>query len=97
MYARATVGVSLKVWLLQAFHQYIEPSMQFADIVVPQGAENKVAMDLIVHHVKDKLKKVSWAFIFFPGRGGRSRALCQCAQLSSPPPGGEDILSSAPP
>lgn len=46
------------VSFLQAFHQYIEPSMQFADIVVPQGAENKVAMDLIVHHVKDKLKKV---------------------------------------
>lgn len=44
---------------LQAFHQYIEPSMQWADIVVPQGAENKVAMQLIVHHVKDQLKKVS--------------------------------------
>jgi len=45
----------------QAFHQYIEPSMQWADIVVPQGAENKVAMDLIVHHVKDKLRKVCHA------------------------------------
>ncbi len=32
--------------------------MQCADIVVPQGAQNKVAMQLIVHHVKDKLKKV---------------------------------------
>lgn len=47
---------------MQAFHQYIEPSMRFADIVVPQGAENKVAMDLIVHHVKDKLKKVGMQY-----------------------------------
>lgn len=45
--------------VVQAFHQYIEPSMQWADIVVPQGAENKVAMQLIVHHVKDQLKKVN--------------------------------------
>ena len=89
--------------MLQAFQQYIEPSMQYADIVVPRGkllfvcgggglcaggksvllvegegegegyvksvggytfsfdstgAQNDVAMQLIVHHVKDQLKKV---------------------------------------
>ena len=35
--------------------------MQCADIVVPQGAENTVAMELIVHHVKDQLKKVCYS------------------------------------
>ena len=51
----------LGAWVLfvQAFHQHIEPSMQCADIVVPRGAENKVAMQLIVNHVKDRLKNVS--------------------------------------
>ena len=32
--------------------------MQYADIVVPRGSENTVAMQLIVHHVKDQLKQV---------------------------------------
>ena len=32
--------------------------MQYADIVVPRGAENRVAMQLIVHHVKNQLEKV---------------------------------------
>ena len=32
--------------------------MKYADIVVPRGVENKVALKLIVHHIKDKLKKV---------------------------------------
>ncbi|XP_065897739.1 uridine-cytidine kinase-like 1 [Dysidea avara] len=40
-----------------AFEQYIEPSMQYADIVVPRGAENHVAMNLIVQHVRDMLTK----------------------------------------
>ena len=43
---------------LQAFQQHIAPTMKFADIVVPRGAENNVAMQLIVHHVKDQLEKV---------------------------------------
>ena len=43
---------------MQAFQQYIAPTMQYADIVVPRGAENRVAMQLIVHHVKDQLENV---------------------------------------
>uniref|UniRef100_A0A8C2ZTJ3 Uridine-cytidine kinase n=1 Tax=Cyclopterus lumpus TaxID=8103 RepID=A0A8C2ZTJ3_CYCLU len=34
-----------------AFEQYIEPTVQSADIVVPRGGENFVALDLIVQHV----------------------------------------------
>lgn len=40
-----------------AFLQYIEPTMQFADIVVPRGAANEVAIHLIAQQVKDQLKK----------------------------------------
>ena len=32
--------------------------MQYADVVVPRGAENRVAMQLIVHHVKNQLETV---------------------------------------
>uniref|UniRef100_A0A669PNW7 Uridine-cytidine kinase n=1 Tax=Phasianus colchicus TaxID=9054 RepID=A0A669PNW7_PHACC len=41
-----------------AFEQYIEPSVQVADIVVPRGGENSVALDLIVQHVHSQLEKV---------------------------------------
>uniref|UniRef100_A0A8C9ZA80 uridine/cytidine kinase n=1 Tax=Sander lucioperca TaxID=283035 RepID=A0A8C9ZA80_SANLU len=34
-----------------AFEQYIEPTMRLADIVVPRGGGNMVAIDLIVQHV----------------------------------------------
>uniref|UniRef100_A0A8C8HT46 Uridine-cytidine kinase n=1 Tax=Oncorhynchus tshawytscha TaxID=74940 RepID=A0A8C8HT46_ONCTS len=34
-----------------SFEQYIEPTVQVADIVVPRGGENFVALDLIVQHV----------------------------------------------
>lgn len=43
---------------VQAFQQYIEPTMQYADIVVPRGGQNRVAVQLIVEHVKDQLKQV---------------------------------------
>lgn len=45
-----------------AFEQFIEPSIQHADIVVPRGAENDVAMTLIVQHVHDQLKLRGFKF-----------------------------------
>uniref|UniRef100_A0A3Q3XPT5 Uridine-cytidine kinase n=1 Tax=Mola mola TaxID=94237 RepID=A0A3Q3XPT5_MOLML len=41
-----------------AFEQYIEPTMRLADIVVPRGGGNMVAIDLIVQHVHSQLEKV---------------------------------------
>ena len=38
-----------------AFDYYIAPSMQHADIIVPRGGENEVAINLIVHHVQTQL------------------------------------------
>uniref|UniRef100_A0A8C6L178 uridine/cytidine kinase n=1 Tax=Nothobranchius furzeri TaxID=105023 RepID=A0A8C6L178_NOTFU len=40
-----------------SFEQYIEPTVQVADIVVPKGGENFVALDLIVQHVHSQLEK----------------------------------------
>ncbi|MCI4395867.1 hypothetical protein PGIGA_G00196950 [Pangasianodon gigas] len=40
-----------------AFEQYIEPTVQVADIVVPRGGENFVALELIVQHVHSQLEK----------------------------------------
>ena len=51
--------VSESALCLQAFQQFIEPTMQYADIVVPRGGQNRVAVQLIVEHVKDQLKQVS--------------------------------------
>uniref|UniRef100_A0A3Q3XBD6 Uridine-cytidine kinase n=1 Tax=Mola mola TaxID=94237 RepID=A0A3Q3XBD6_MOLML len=42
-----------------AFEQYIEPTMRLADIVVPRGGGNMVAIDLIVQHVHSQLEEVS--------------------------------------
>jgi uridine kinase len=28
-------------------HQFVEPSKYFADIIIPEGSQNKVAIDLI--------------------------------------------------
>ncbi|XP_042568698.1 uridine-cytidine kinase-like 1 isoform X8 [Cyprinus carpio] len=45
-----------------AFEQYIEPTMRLADIVVPRGGGNMVAIDLIVQHVHSQLeeRKLRW-------------------------------------
>ncbi|XP_016831464.1 uridine-cytidine kinase-like 1 isoform X1 [Cricetulus griseus] len=40
-----------------AFEQYIQPTMRLADIVVPRGSGNTVAIDLIVQHVHSQLEE----------------------------------------
>uniref|UniRef100_A0A0A9YDW2 Uridine kinase n=1 Tax=Lygus hesperus TaxID=30085 RepID=A0A0A9YDW2_LYGHE len=40
-----------------AFSHYIAPAMVHADIIVPRGGDNTVAIELIVHHVHTQLTK----------------------------------------
>lgn len=40
-----------------AFSHYIAPGMAHADIIVPRGGDNTVAIELIVHHVHTQLTK----------------------------------------
>eukprot|EP01096_Ripella_sp_DP13-Kostka_P013631 TRINITY_DN5947_c0_g1_i1.p1 TRINITY_DN5947_c0_g1~~TRINITY_DN5947_c0_g1_i1.p1 ORF type:complete len:231 (+),score=81.35 TRINITY_DN5947_c0_g1_i1:61-693(+) len=34
-----------------AFDTFVQPTMKFADVIIPRGVENRVAVDLIVKHV----------------------------------------------
>lgn len=34
---------------------FVEPSKRFADVIIPEGGENKVALDLILSHVRSRL------------------------------------------
>ncbi|XP_063515031.1 uridine-cytidine kinase-like 1 isoform X13 [Pongo pygmaeus] len=46
-----------------SFDQYIQPTMRLADIVVPRGSGNTVAIDLIVQHMHSQLeeqRKLRW-------------------------------------
>ncbi|KAK4825037.1 hypothetical protein QYF61_023041 [Mycteria americana] len=58
-HGRDVVGVikQYNKFVKPAFEQYIEPTVQVADIVVPRGGENFVALDLIVQHVHSQLEK----------------------------------------
>jgi len=42
-----------------AFDEYILPSKKYADVIIPRGADNLVAVDLIVQHIRSKLARVS--------------------------------------
>lgn len=43
-----------------SYANYIAPTMAHADIIVPRGGENKVAIHLIVQHVHTQLQLVSY-------------------------------------
>ncbi|KAL8475354.1 hypothetical protein ACS0TY_028145 [Phlomoides rotata] len=38
-----------------SFDEFILPSMKHADVIIPRGADNDVAIDLIVQHIRTKL------------------------------------------
>ena len=39
------------------YHQFIEPTKRYADIIVPEGGQNQVAIDLLATKVRDILVK----------------------------------------
>lgn len=48
-----------------SFEHYIAPLMAHADIIVPRGGDNEVAISLIVQHVQTQLQLVMQKFEFF--------------------------------
>lgn len=38
-----------------SFEEYILPSKKYADIIIPRGGDNDIAVDLIVQHIRTKL------------------------------------------
>ncbi len=50
--------VSQYLTTVKPMHEkYVEPSRKNADIVVPEGGHNKVALDLVLRHIKMHLEK----------------------------------------
>uniref|UniRef100_A0A3Q3FD89 Uridine-cytidine kinase n=1 Tax=Labrus bergylta TaxID=56723 RepID=A0A3Q3FD89_9LABR len=76
-----------------AFEQYIEPTMRLADIVVPRGGGNMVAIDLIVQHVHSQLEEVNTDCT---KEGGAIMALLASAQQNQPLPQTLNVLESTP-
>ncbi|ELU13108.1 hypothetical protein CAPTEDRAFT_45570, partial [Capitella teleta] len=66
-----------------AYDHYIEPTMTFADIIVPRGGENNIGVNLIVNLVHQQLKK----------RGFKLRSkLKQAAHIGQPMPNTLHVL-----
>ncbi len=38
-------------------NQFIEPTMKYADLIIPVGGENKVAIDILTSMINEKIKK----------------------------------------
>ena len=38
-----------------AFDDFVLPSKKYADVIIPRGGDNHVAVDLIVEHIRTKL------------------------------------------
>ncbi|XP_020623460.1 uridine-cytidine kinase-like 1 [Orbicella faveolata] len=83
---RDLVGVlqQYNTFVKPAFDQYIAPTVVYADIVVPRGGENNVAIDLIVRHVRTQLEQ----------RGFNFRAQLRSAHQGQPLPSSLSILES---
>lgn len=39
------------------FEEFVHPTKKYADIIIPRGADNEVAIDLIVQHIRTKLSQ----------------------------------------
>jgi len=69
-----------------AYCNYIEPTMAHADIIVPRGGENKVAIQLIVQHVHTQLQ----------ARGFKLRETLANAYCSQPMPESLQLIPTTP-
>ncbi|HPH73006.1 MAG TPA: uridine kinase, partial [Paludibacteraceae bacterium] len=46
--------------VLKPMHlQFIEPTKRYADLIVPQGGNNKVAIDILTMYIEKNLKKLN--------------------------------------
>ncbi|KAJ3319649.1 Uridine-cytidine kinase 2 [Boothiomyces sp. JEL0866] len=59
---RSTVSVDQMInkymkFIKPSFEEFVLPSKKYADVVIPRGEENEVALDLIKEHINDILNK----------------------------------------
>jgi len=38
-----------------AFEEFCQPTMKYADVIIPRGGDNVVAIELIVQHIRNIL------------------------------------------
>lgn len=49
--------------VLKPMHQlYIEPSKRYADLIVPQGGDNRVAVDLLTDYIASRISRIALNF-----------------------------------
>lgn len=51
----AIVFLQYSKFVKPAFDDFILPTKKYADIIIPRGGDNHVAIDLIVQHIRTKL------------------------------------------
>jgi len=49
------VLVQYQRFVKPSFDDYILPTKKYADVIIPRGSENSVAIDLLVQHIRSKL------------------------------------------
>jgi len=67
-----------------AFEHYIEPGMRIADIIVPRGGENYIAINLIVTHVHQQLSS----------RGFQLRSQLRASHVGQPRPASLHVMET---
>lgn len=51
----STASLQYAKFVKPSFEEFILPSKKHADVIIPRGADNDVAIDLIVQHIRTKL------------------------------------------
>jgi len=46
---------NMKKFVKPSFEEYIFPTKKYADVIIPRGADNQVAINLLVQHIRTKL------------------------------------------
>jgi uridine kinase len=70
-------------WVKPNFHRYVEPQRNMADIIVPRGVENLIAIDMISDRVKKHLREKSLL---------HQQQLRKLGQVSEDAPLGENVI-----
>ncbi|KAL6508192.1 Uridine kinase-like protein 1, chloroplastic [Orobanche hederae] len=55
VFMNIVLGIQYAKFVKPAFDDFVLPSKKYADVIIPRGGDNHVAIDLIVQHIRTKL------------------------------------------